>query len=73
MTNLFGLDAKRYRRTKEGQAEKKARELHNERMGPKNRATKHKLRRDANKADASKGAAMLKKGGRIKCSHNRLY
>ena len=29
------LDAEKYRRSPEGKAEKKARKLHNERMGPK--------------------------------------
>lgn len=78
MTGLLGtarqgLDVIKYRKSSEGKAEKKARKLHNERMGPKDKKTKRKLRKDAKKADAAKGAAMYKKGGRIKHSHNRLY
>lgn len=78
MTGLLGtarqgLDVIKYRKSPEGKAEKKARKLHNERMGPKDKKTKRELRKDAKKADAAKGAAMYKKGGRIKHSHNRLY
>ena len=79
MTGLLGtarqgLDAMKYRRTEEGKAEVKARKSHNEKMGyNKNKKTKRRLKRDAKKADAAKGAAMYKKGGRIKHSHNRLY
>lgn len=78
MTGLLGtarqgLDAIKYKKSPEGKAEAKARRLYNQRMGPKDKKTKRKLKRDAKKADAAKGAAMLKKGGRIKHSHNRLY
>jgi hypothetical protein len=71
MTGLLGtarqgLDATKYRRTEEGKAEKKARKLHNQRMGPKDKKTKRKLRADAKKADAAKGALLKARGGTFK-------
>jgi len=71
MTGLLGtarqgLDAIKYKKTEEGKAEQKARRLHNERMGPKDKKTKRKLRKDAKKADAAKGAMLKKRGGTFK-------
>jgi len=59
----------KFRRSDEGKAERKARKLHNERMGPKDKRTRAKLVRDAAKADAEKGAKMLKKGGTTAKKH----
>jgi hypothetical protein len=69
-----GLDAIRYKRSDEGKAEKKARKEHNKKFGPTDKKTKRKLRSDAKKSDAAKGATMrerdsysyyeeMKKGG----------
>jgi len=71
MTGLLGtarqrLDAIKYRRTEEGKAERKARKLHNQRMGPKDKKTRRKLRTDAKRADAAKGALLKKRGGTFK-------
>ncbi len=54
---------KKYLKSDEGKAEAKARRLHNERMGPKDKDARRKLRADAKKADAEKGSKMLNKGG----------
>ena len=59
-------------RTDEGKEEKKARKSHNERMGPKDKETKQKLRKDAKKADVEKGREILskrKKGGTTTKKH----
>ena len=62
MTGLLGtaregLDAIKYKKTKEGKAEAKARREHNKKFSPNLDAkTKRKLRADAKKADAAKGA-----------------
>jgi hypothetical protein len=71
MTGLLGtarqgLDVIRYRKSPEGKAEAKARRLHNQRMGPKDKKTRRKLRADAKKADAAKGALMKARGGTFK-------
>ena len=69
-----GLDAIRYKRSDQGKAEKKVREEHNAKFGPTDKKTKRKLRKDAKKSDAAKGATMrerdsysyyeeMKKGG----------
>jgi hypothetical protein len=68
MTGLLGiaregLDAIKYKKTKEGKAEAKARREHNKKFSPNLDAkTKRKLRADAKKADAAKGA-LLSGGG----------
>ena len=56
-----GLDAKRYRRSAEGKAEKEARKAHNERFYPDvDRKTKRALKKAAKDSDAAKGAAIRK-------------
>ena len=71
MTGLLGtarqgLDAIKYRKTEEGKAEKKARKEHNKKFGPTDKKTKRKLRSDAKKSDAAKGAMLKKRGGTFK-------
>tara|TARA_R100001126_G_scaffold16525_1_gene7659 strand:- start:32 stop:616 length:585 start_codon:yes stop_codon:yes gene_type:complete len=60
---------RKYLRTEEGKAEVKARRLHNERMGPKDKQTRRKLIREGKTADAEKGAKMLNKGGTTAKKH----
>lgn len=60
---------RKYLRTEEGRAENKARRLHNERMGPKDKQTRRKLIREGKTADAEKGAKMLNKGGTTAKKH----
>jgi len=60
---------KKYLKSDEGKAEAKARRLHNERMGPKDKDARRKLRADAKKADAEKGSKMLNKGGTTAKKH----
>tara|TARA_Y100000004_G_scaffold74254_1_gene83415 strand:+ start:3364 stop:3936 length:573 start_codon:yes stop_codon:yes gene_type:complete len=60
---------KKYLRTEEGKAEVEARRLHNERMGPKDKATRRRLRAAGKKADAEKGSKMLNKGGTTAKKH----
>ena len=60
---------RKYLRTEEGKAEVKARRLHNERMGPKDKQTRRKLIREGRTADAEKGAKMLNKGGTTAKKH----
>ena len=67
----FG-NRRKFLRSDEGKAEKKARKLHNERMGPTDKDAKRKLRRDAKKADAAKGALMLNKGGGLNAAIERV-
>jgi hypothetical protein len=57
-----GLDRKRYLRSDQGKAEKKAREEHNAKFGPTDKKTKRKLRKDAKKSDAAKGKTMRERG-----------
>ncbi len=61
-----GLDAMRYRRSDEGRAEKKARKEHNKKFGPTDKKTKRKLRADAKRSDAAKGALLKSRGGTFK-------
>ena len=56
------LDAEKYRRSPEGKAEKKARKLHNERMGPTTPEGKKAVRKAKKKADAAKGASLRTTG-----------
>ena len=56
------LDAEKYRRSPEGKAEKKARKLHNERMGPTTRKGKRAVKKARQKADAVKGASLRTTG-----------
>ena len=60
---------RKYLKTEEGKAEVKARRLHNERMGPKDKRTRAKLIREGRTADAEKGAKMLNKGGTTAKKH----
>lgn len=60
---------RKYLKSDEGKAEAEARRLHNERMGPKDKATQRRLRAAAKKADAEKGAKMLNKGGTTAKKH----
>lgn len=54
-----GLDARRYRKTDEGKAEKQTRKAHNERFSPNvDKKTKRALKKSAKKSDAAKGATM---------------
>ena len=57
-----GLDRKRYLRSDQGKAEKKARKEHNAKFGPTDKKTKRKLRKDAKKSDAAKGKTMRERG-----------
>ena len=58
-----GLDAKRYRRSDQGKAEKEARKAHNERFySDVDRKTKRALKKAARDSDAAKGATMRKRG-----------
>lgn len=61
----FG-NRRKYLRSDEGKAEKKARRLHNERMGPTDKNTRRRLRADARRADSAKGALMKARGGTFK-------
>ena len=56
------LDAEKYRRSPEGKAEKKARKLHNERMGPTTSEGKKAVRKAKKKADADRGASLRTTG-----------
>ena len=56
------LDAIRYRRTEEGKAERKARKLHNERMGPTTKEGKRAVKKARQKADAARGASVRTTG-----------
>lgn len=60
MVDVFrkGLDRQRYLRSDQGKAEKEARKEHNAKFGPTDKKTKRKLRKDAKKSDAAKGATM---------------
>ena len=54
-----GLDARRYRRSEAGKAEKKARDEHNEKFSSTlDTSTKREIKKRAKKSDAAKGAEM---------------
>jgi hypothetical protein len=58
-----GLDRRRYLKTKEGKAEKKARKEHNKKFSATvDKKTKLAIKRAAKKSDAAKGASLRKTG-----------